>query len=181
MSLMGPADDRPQRSSGARLPRSVRWGYAYHVAARHGVGTSRLVVYSPVSSERERFWAWLSSAFAPTSLGVGVLVWILLVAAGASPEESAVWIVMVGVPTGVFLWWKARPLRGRVATAWSSRFMYWPGRDDEDREDMITTLTLLMQRATEDFRRGRITRSVYDRVWMAVYEATFALSPEQAD
>ncbi len=42
---------------------------------------------------------------------------------------------------------------------------------------MITTLSLLMQRATEDLRHGRITRSVYDRVWMAVYEQTHALSP----
>lgn len=177
MSLVSPTAGRAPYPSGSRLPRPVRWGFVYHAVARHGVGTSRLVVYSPVSSEHERFWARLSSAFAPVALSVGVLLWLLLVAVGASPEASAVGIVLVGVSTGAFLWRKARPLRGRVATAWSSRFVLWPRRDDEDREEMITALSLLMQRATEDLRHGRITRSVYDRVWMAVYEETHALSP----
>ncbi|MGJ0203586.1 hypothetical protein NHL51_05420 [Leucobacter sp. gxy201] len=130
-----------------------------------------------MSSERERFWARLASAFVPAALSMGLLLWLVLIAVGASPEVSAVGIVLVGVSAGVFLWWKARPLRGRVAMAWSSRFVFWPRRDDEDREEMITTLSLLMERATEDLRHGRITRSVYDRVWMAVYEETHALSP----
>lgn len=176
MSLVSPTDGGSHRPSRSRLPRPVRWGYVYHAVARQGVGTSRLVVYPPVSSERERFWARLASAFAPVGLSVGMLVWLLLIAAGASPEESALGIVLLGVSAGVFLWWKARPLRGRVATAWSSRFVFWPRREDEDREEMITTLSLLMQQATEDLRHGKITRSVYDRVWMAVYEETYALS-----
>lgn len=179
MSRVSPTAGRSRQPKGSRLPRPVRWGSVCHTVARHGVGTSRLVVYSPVSSERERFWARLASAFVPAALSMGLLLWLVLIAVGASPEASAVGIVLVGVPTGVLFWWKARPLRGRVATAWSSRFVFWPHRDDEDREEMITTLSLLMQRATEDLRHGRITRSVYDRVWMAVYEETHALSPER--
>lgn len=177
MSLVSSTPGRSPQPSGPRLPRPVRWGSVYHAVPRHGVGTSRLIVYSPVSSEHERFWARSASAFAPVSLSVGLLLWLLLVAIGASPEASAVGIVLVGVSTGAFLWWKARPLRGRVATAWSSRFVLWPHRDDEDREEKITTLSLLMERATQDLRHGRITRSVYDHVWMAVYEETHALSP----
>lgn len=69
-----------------------------------------------------------------------------------------------------------RPLRGRVATAWSSRSVLRPSRDDDEREEMIMELSLLMQQATDDLRHGRIPRSVYERVWMAVYEETYALA-----
>ncbi|TQJ14618.1 hypothetical protein FB459_2091 [Yimella lutea] len=37
-------------------------------------------------------------------------------------------------------------------------------------------LSLLMQQATDDLRHGQISRSVYERVWMAVYEETYALA-----
>lgn len=37
-------------------------------------------------------------------------------------------------------------------------------------------LSLLMQQATDDLRHGRIPRSVYERVWMAVYEERYALA-----
>jgi len=162
--------------SGSKLPRPVCWGHVSYAVARHGVGTSRLVVYSPVSSDHERFWARLSGAFAPLRLSAGLLGWLLSLATGLSPEGSALGIAIVGIAIGVFLWWKARPLRGRVATAWSSRFLFRPSREDEVREEMITELSLLMQHATEELRHGRITRTLYERVWLAVYEETYALS-----
>ncbi len=161
---------------GSKLPRPVRWGHVSHFVSRHGVRTSRLVVYSPVSSDRERFRAWLSGAFAPVGLGAGVVGWLLCVAAGLSPEGAAIGFAIVGTSIGVFLWWRARPLRGRVATAWSSRSVLRPSRDDDEREEMIMELSLLMQQATDDLRHGRIPRSVYERVWMAVYEETYALA-----
>lgn len=91
-------------------------------------------------------------------------------------EAAALGFAIVGSAIGVFLWWRARPLRGRVATVWSSRSVLRPSRDDDEREEMIMELSLLMQQATDDLRHGQISRSVYERVWMAVYEETYALA-----
>ncbi|WP_424960877.1 DUF6611 family protein [Leucobacter weissii] len=88
MSRVSPTAGRSRQPSGSRLPRPVRWGSVCHTVARHGVGTSRLVVYSPVSSERERFWARLASAFVPAALSMGLLLWLVLIAVGASPDVA---------------------------------------------------------------------------------------------
>lgn len=178
MPLEQAPDDRLTRTQ-ARKSRPIQWGYLQQAVARHGVVTSRLVVYPPDTSDSERLWAHRFYGFAPIALGGGTLSWLLLIALGVSPEMSAVALVGLFAPVGIYLWRRARPVRGRGISLWSNRLGLWPQPDDERREEMLTTFSSVMQTACDDLRRGQITRITFERIWVSVY--TDALLADVAD
>lgn len=153
----------------ARRSRPVRWGYLQQTVARHGVATSRLVVYPPNSSETERRWAQRFYGFAPIALGGGTSCWLLLIALGVSPEVSAIALLSIIAPVGSYLWWRSSQLRSRTIVLWSNRSGLWPHPDDEEREQTLTTLSSVMQAACADARRGAITGEAFERIWISVY------------
>ncbi|MCT1364098.1 MULTISPECIES: DUF6611 family protein [unclassified Microbacterium] len=155
-------------------PRRVRWGYVYQSFARYGVVTTRIVVFSPVSSESERFWADSLRIFTPVAVAVATASWFILVSLGLAPEVSAFLLAVVVLGLGGWLWWKSRVLRGRVATAWASRTGLWTSSVEQAREEAISDLAELIQLASDRYRRGEIDESVFQRVWLAVYEETLA-------
>lgn len=168
MPLEQGPDDRLTRTQ-ARKSRPVRWGYLQQSVARQGVVTSRLVVYPSDSSDDDRSWAHRFHGFAPVALGGGTLFWLALIVLGLSPESSAIALAGLIVPVGMYLWWRARPVRRHTVVVWSSRLSLWPHPDDERREDVLTTLSTVMQSACDDLRRGVITRQTFDRTWVGVH------------
>lgn len=168
MPLEEPPDDRLTHTQ-ARKSHPVRWGFLQQAVARHGVVTSRLVVYPPDTSDHERLWADRLHGFAPLALGGGTLCWLLLIALGVSPETSAIAIVCLLSPAGIYLWRKARSVRSREVSVWANRLGLCPHPDDERREAVITRLSSVMQAACDDVRRGLITREAFERVWISVY------------
>lgn len=168
MPLEEGPDDRPTHTQ-ARKARPVRWGYLQQAVARHGVVTSRLVVYPPGTSDSARMWAYRFYGFAPIALGGGTLCWLFLIALGVSPETSAVALACLISPAGVYLWQRARPVRGRTISIWSNRLGLWPHADDERREEMLTRFASAMQTACDDMQRGLITRDAFERIWASVY------------
>ncbi|WP_311259812.1 DUF6611 family protein [Microbacterium sp. WCS2018Hpa-9] len=153
----------------ARKSRPVRWGYLQQTVARHGIVTSRLVVCPPDTSDGERRWAHRFSCFAPSALGGGTVCWLLLIALGASPEMSAIVLVALIAPVGIYLWRRARPVRGRTIALWSSRSGLCPHPDDEKREEALAVLSSVMQAACDDLRRGVMTTDAFERIWVSVY------------
>lgn len=168
MPLEQAPEDRLTRTQG-RKSRPVRWGHLQQAVARHGVVTTRLVVYPPDASDAERLWAHRFHDFAPIAVGAGTTSWLLLIALGASPEFSALAIVCLIAPIGIQLWRRTRPLRRRMVSLWSTRVGLQPHPDDERREEMLTMYSSVMQTACDDLRRGLITGETFTRVWASVY------------
>lgn len=178
MPLEQAPDDRLTHTQ-ARKSRPIAWGSLQQTVARHGIVTSRLIVYPPDASERDRLRAHRFRNFTPIALGAGTVCWLLLIAAGASPEASAVVLLALIAPVGIALWRGSRPLRSRTISLWSNRSGLWPHPDDERREEMLTELSSVMQAACDDMRSGRITGDAFSHIWDRVYQD--ALIADSAD
>ena len=168
MPLEQAPDDRLTRTQG-RKSRPVRWGHLQQAVARHGVVTTRLVVYPPDASDAERRWAHRLHGFAPIAVGAGTSCWLLLIALGVSPEHSAVTLLCLIAPVGIHLWRRARAVRSRTISLWSNRAGFRSDPADERREEMLALYSSVMENACDDLRRGLITRETFERIWASVY------------
>ena len=168
MPLEQAPEDRLTRTQG-RKARPVRWGHLQQAVARHGVVTTRLVVYPPDASDAERLRAHRLHVFAPIAVGAGTSGWLFLIALGVSPEHSALALICLIAPLGIRLSRRARPLRSRVISLWSSRVGFRSDPEDERREEMLALYSSVMETACDDLRRGLITRETFERIWASVY------------
>lgn len=168
MPLEQAPEDRLTRTQG-RKARPIQWGSLQQAVARHGIVTSRLVIYPPDASDRDRLWAHRFHGFPPIALGGGTACWLLLIALGMSPETSAVLLAVLIAPIGISLWRRARPLHARTISLRSSRSGMWAHPDDERREEMLSKLSSVMEGACDDMRRGLITVETFESIWARVY------------
>lgn len=151
-----------------------RWGFVTNSEGRYGSLSTRLVIYPPGASRRDRSWAHLARVFPPVAIAVSILVGVALAVCGI----PSLWAY--GVPAVIMaLAWvalavKSSSLRRRSVEvlAWTSAIS--PDAADFDDRERIETFVRSLAAAERALNDRGIDRAVYDNIWTAVYETARA-------
>lgn len=175
---------RPSITSEQSTPTTAcrpRWGYLSRSVSHYGTAWCMLAIYPPDSTDAERRLAEAHRWYTPLSLGIGVVAWVLLCAAGVSPLLAAVLLVAVLLPIGVVLSRRSRDIRRRTVTVSACR----SGLSEDTAAERMQQLRLdnlaeALGDAALACRRGVIDRDRFDRIWTAAYAQAAAIAAASA-
>lgn len=160
---------------------SPRWGHLSRSVSHYGTAWCMLAIYPPDSTDAERRLAEAHRWYTPLSLGIGVVTWVLLCAAGVSPLLAAVLLATALLPIGVVLSRRSRDIRRRTVTVSACR----SGLSEDTATERIQQLRLdnladALGDAALACRRGVIDRDRFNRAWTAAYAQAAAIAAASA-